>query len=141
MWLSATRCARLSAEESKVDMAGNRQARIDEEVKRVLSDIVAHDVRDDRLSPMTSLTRVSVTTDLKYAKVYVSVLGTPRERSQTIDALRHGAGFIRSQLARRISLRRAPELIFEIDDSVEHGLHIAKLLSDMHGADNGDGGN
>lgn len=112
-------------------MAGNRQARIDEEVKRVLSDIVANDVRDDRLSPMTSITRVSVTTDLKYAKVYVSVFGTSRERSQTIDALRHAAGFIRSQLAKRVTLRRAPELIFEIDDSVEHGLHIAKLLSDI----------
>ena len=109
-------------------MAANRRARIDEEVKRALGDIIAHDVRDERLSSMTSVTRVEVTTDLKFAKVYVSVYGTDEEKEQTLTALEHAAGFLRSQLAQRIDLRRAPELNFELDRSVDHSLHIAALL-------------
>lgn len=112
-------------------MAGTRRARVDEEVKRAVSEIIASDVKDDRLSPMTSVTAAEVTTDLKYAKIFISVFGTEKESDKTMDALAHAAGFIRSRLAKKISLRRAPELIFELDNSVENGLHIAQLLADV----------
>lgn len=116
-------------------MAGNRRARIDEEVKRALGDIIAHDVKDDRMAPMTSVTRVEVTTDLKFAKVGISVYGTDEEKERTLAALRHAAGFLRSQLAQRIDLRRAPELSFELDRSVDHSLHIAELLDKVKTSD------
>lgn len=120
-------------------MAGTRKARVDEEVKRAVSEIIASDVKDDRLSPMTSVTAAEVTTDLKYAKIYISVFGSEKEAAKTMDALQHAAGFIRSQLAKKISLRRAPELIFALDNSVENGLHIASLLAEVSagGADEG----
>lgn len=116
-------------------MAGNRRARIDEEVKRALGDIIAHEVKDDRLSPMTSVTRVEVTTDLKFAQVSVSVYGSDEEKERTLEALRHAAGFLRSRLAQRIDLRRAPELHFELDRSVDHSLHIAALLDKVGTSD------
>lgn len=112
-------------------MAGTRRARVDEEIKRAISEIIASDVKDDRLSPMVSVTGAEVTTDLKHAKIYISVYGTDKERRRTFEALEHAAGFIRSRLAKKISLRRAPELVFEADNSVENGLHIAKLLSEV----------
>lgn len=116
-------------------MAGNRRARIDEEVKRALGDIIAHEVKDERLSPMTTVTRVEVTTDLKFAKVAVSVYGTDEEKERTMQALRHAAGFLRSQLAQRVDLRRAPELQFELDRSVDHSLHVAALLDQVRTSD------
>ena len=109
-------------------MAGNRRARIDEEVRRALSAIISQEVKDDRLSQMTTITRAEVTTDLKYAKVYVSVYGSEEEKKQTMEALERASGFLRSKLASRIDLRRAPQLTFELDESVDHGLHIAELL-------------
>lgn len=112
-------------------MAKTRQARIDEEVKRALSEIIAGEVKDDRLSPMTSVTKVQVTNDLQLAKVYLSVLGDEKERQRTMAALKHASGFIRSRLARKTSLRHAPEFTFVFDDSLEHGLHIAQLLEDV----------
>lgn len=116
-------------------MAGSRRARVDEEVKRAVSEIIASDVKDDRLSPMVSVTAAEVTQDLKFAKIFISVFGTDKERARTMEALEHAAGFIRSRLARKISLRRAPELIFEPDNSVENGLHIARLLSEVQAED------
>lgn len=115
-------------------MAGNRRARIDEEVKRVLGDILSHEVKDERLSPMTTVTKAEVTNDLKYAKIFVSVYGTDEEKERTMQALSHAAGFLRSRLAARIDLRRAPLLTFELDQGVDHGLHIAELLDKVNAA-------
>lgn len=112
-------------------MVKRRQARIDEELKRILSDLIAREVRDSRLSPMTSVTRTEVTNDLKYAKVFVSVYGNEEEKENTMAALRSAAGFLRSQLASRVDMRRAPELTFELDDSIDNGLHIASLLEQV----------
>lgn len=113
-------------------MANRRQARIDEEVKRILSELITRDVKDTRLSPMTSVTRAEVTTDLKYAKIFVSVYGTEEEKQSTMLALKSASGFLRSQLASRIDMRRAPELTFALDDSIDHGMHIASLLEQVH---------
>ena len=112
-------------------MPTTRLNRIDEEVKRALADIIRNDVKDDRLSAMTSVTKVDVTQDLKFAKVYVSVYDTDKKRQASVDALNHGASFIRTRLARAVDIRRVPELTFLLDDSIEYSIKIAKLLDDV----------
>ncbi|BDF58385.1 ribosome-binding factor A [Christensenellaceae bacterium] len=117
-------------------MSVNRMNRIDEEVKRALADIIRNDVKDDRLSPMTSVTRVEITSDLKFAKVFISVYAdTDKKRHASIDALNHGAAFIRTKLAKAVDLRRVPELTFVLDDSIEYSIKISKILDDVNSKD------
>ncbi|WP_066683343.1 30S ribosome-binding factor RbfA [Christensenella intestinihominis] len=113
-------------------MATNRLNRIDEEVKRALSEIIRNDVKDDRLSAMTTVTKVEITPDLKFGKAYISVYGTDKEKHASIDALTHGASFIRAKLARAVDLRRVPELSFVLDDSIEYSIKISKLIDDVN---------
>lgn len=112
-------------------MATNRLSRIDEEVKRALAEIIRDDVKDDRLSEMTTVTKVEITSDLKFGKVYISVYDAEKKRRASIDALNHGASFIRTKLARAVDLRRVPELTFVLDDSIEYGIKISKLIDDV----------
>ncbi len=112
-------------------MATKRMYRIDEEVKRALSSIIMNDVKDDRLSTMVSVTHVEITSDLSYAKVHVSVYDTDKKRSASIEALNHGASFIRTRLAKSVKIRRVPELHFVLDESIDYGMKIAKLLDDV----------
>ena len=79
---------------------------------------------------MISVTRVKITPDLKYAKVYVSLLNS-KSNEKTMQALKDSAGFIRSQVARMVNLRITPELIFEYDDSIEHGEKIDNILKEI----------
>ena len=112
-------------------MAANRIVRIEEEVKRVLADIIHNDVKDDRLSPMTTVTKVDITQDLKYGKVYVSVFDTEKKKHATVEALNHGASFIRTRLSKMVDIRRVPELTFLLDDSIEYSIKIGKLIDDV----------
>lgn len=113
-------------------MPTKRMERIEEEIKRALSAIIRNDVKDDRLSPITSVTGVKVTSDLKYAKVYASVYNdSENKRKASIDALNHAAPFIRTMLSRAVDIRRVPEMTFILDDSIEYGLKIAKVLEDV----------
>ncbi len=114
-------------------MPKSRMERIEEEVKRALSAIIRNDVKDDRLAQMTSITRVEITSDLAFAKVHVSVYGTDKSKEASIDALNHGASFIRTRLAKAVDIRRVPELSFVLDDSIEYSLKISKLLDDVMG--------
>ncbi|MEF9987594.1 MAG: 30S ribosome-binding factor RbfA [Christensenella sp.] len=116
-------------------MAANRRNRIDEEVKRVLSEIIRNDVKDDRMSLMTSVTKVTVTPDLKFAKAYISVYDTEKKKQTSVDALNHGAAFIRTKLAKAIDLRRVPEITFVLDDSIEYSIRMSKLIDDVNNKD------
>lgn len=107
----------------------NRIDRISEEVKRELSNIIQNDLKDPRLPKMISLTTVSVTKDLKFAKVYVSVLGTDEEKKNAISGLKSAAGFMRRELSKRVQLRATPELHFILDDSIEKGAYISNLIN------------
>ncbi|MGI6153478.1 MAG: 30S ribosome-binding factor RbfA [Christensenellaceae bacterium] len=109
-------------------MAKNRMARIEEELKRALAGIIRTEVKDDRLSEIVGVTKVDVTNDLKYAKIYTSVFDTEKKRGSSIDALNHAASFIRTKLAHSVDIRRVPELTFILDDSVEYGIKISQLL-------------
>ena len=110
--------------------AYNRIDRISEEVKRELSTII-HEMKDPRLSGMVSVIGVRVTKDLKFAKAFISVLGSEEEKKGVIDALKSAAGFIRKEIGHRINLRATPEFTFVLDDSIEYGAHINEVLKNL----------
>jgi ribosome-binding factor A len=107
-----------------------RTNRLSGEFRREISDIIMNQMKDPRLSELISVTRVQVTRDLRYAKVYISVLGSDEQKTSTIKTLKNAAGFIRHEVGQRISLRYTPELQFQLDNSIEHGAYISKLIDD-----------
>ncbi len=111
-------------------MSVDRTSRITEEVKREVSNIILNELKDPRLPKMVSVVAANVTKDLRYAKIYVSVLGNAEEKKSAIEALKSAAGFIRREIGHRLQLRYTPEMHFELDNSIEHGAYISKLIKD-----------
>ena len=103
--------------------------RINEEVKKVLSEIISNDIKDPRLPMLTSITSVETARDLKYADVYFSVLGGEKERADALAALKSASGFIRRELSRKVKLRVTPELRFVSDRSIENGVYMSSLIN------------
>lgn len=112
-------------------MAKYRSGRINEEIKRELSDIIQNEVRDPRVTAMVSVTNVEVTKDLHYAKVFVSLFGKEEQKKETLSALKSSAGFMRREIGHRVNLRHTPELLIELDNTIEHGMHINALLESI----------
>ena len=118
----------------------NRLNRINEELKKendltidddwCISHILTFELKNPNVTGLISVTRVKITPDLKYAKIYVSILNS-KNIKKTMEGLKESAGFIRSQVAKTINLRITPELIFEIDDSLEYGEKIEKILKEL----------
>ena len=108
-----------------------KYSRMNGEVQRELSKIIAQDIKDPRIHPMTSVVSVDVTPDLKYAKVFVSVLGNDEDKENTRKGLTSAASHIRSLLAKSLNLRNTPELTFVIDDSIEYGVNMSKKIDDL----------
>ncbi|NLV36571.1 MAG: 30S ribosome-binding factor RbfA [Clostridiaceae bacterium] len=108
----------------------DRTDRIAEEMKREISSIIRNELKDPRLPEMISITGVNVTRDLRIAKIFASVLGTDEEKKNAIAGLKSAAGFIRREIGQRLKLRYTPELLFELDDSIERGVYITKLIDD-----------
>ena len=108
----------------------NRLGRIDEEFKKEISSIVCYNLKEPKITGMVSVTRVKVTPDLRYAKVWVSILNS-KNTEETLDGLAKSSGFIRAELAKRINLRYTPELSFVIDDSLEYGAKIDNILKEL----------
>lgn len=112
-------------------MANIRGGRINEEVKKTISDIV-RDLKDPRVSPMTTIMSAEVTNDQKLAKVKVSVYDADEAvRTETVAALNRAAGFIRRELGARMDLRQLPQLKFTLDHSIEYSVHIAGILDEL----------
>lgn len=110
-------------------MANYRGRRINEEVKREVSNIIQNEIKDPRLTAMVSVTDVKVTRDLRYAKVFVSIFGkNDEEKNNTFVALKNASGYIRKEIGQRINLRYNPQIIFELDDSINYGMHIEELI-------------
>jgi ribosome-binding factor A len=109
-------------------MTNYRSGRINEEMKKEISNIIRSDIKDPRVTAMVSVTKVDVTKDQKYAKVYVSVYGEGKSKEDTFEALRNSAGFIRREVGHRVKLRNTPEIIIEQDNTIEYGMHIDKIL-------------
>ncbi len=115
-------------------MAFNRVERIQEEYKRELSSII-RTVKDPRLSSMASVVSATVTKDLKYAKVYISVLGTQEEKDGTMQALKSATGYIKREIGNRLNLRCVPHPTFVLDTSIDYGMHINELLNKINNED------
>ncbi len=92
-----------------------------------ISDIIRNSMKDPRIG-FASITTLEVSNDLRHVKAFVSVLGDPSEQADTMEALNRAAGFIRTEVGKRITLRHTPEIIFRLDDSIAHGTHINALL-------------
>ena len=109
-----------------------KNTRINGEVRRVLSAIIQNEIKDPRIHPMTSVVEVEVAPDLKSAKAYISVLGDEQAQQDTLAGLRSAEGYIRRALARTVNLRNTPEIRFIMDQSIEYGVHMSKLIDDVN---------
>ena len=110
--------------------SNTRLGRIEEEYKKVLSQIISYELKNPNVTGMISVTKVKVTNDLKYAKVYVSILNS-KNIKDTLAGLKKSSGHIRSELAKKVNLRNTPEIIFELDDSLEYGAKIDTILKQI----------
>ncbi len=111
-------------------MSNNRSRRLAELLKEEISDIILREVKDPRIG-FVSLTDVEVSGDLRHAKVFVSVIGSDKERQDTMAGLDQATGFIRKLVGERITVYHTPEIIFRYDDSIEHGIHITQLIKEV----------
>lgn len=107
--------------------------RVGSEIRKELSEIINYEIKDPRISVMTSVTDVEVTPDLKYCKVFISVLGDEEAEKSTIEGLRSAAGFIRKKLAASVNLRNTPELNFVSDTSIRYGIEMSKRIDEVLG--------
>ncbi|MCR4690284.1 MAG: 30S ribosome-binding factor RbfA [Lachnospiraceae bacterium] len=107
-----------------------KNTRIDAEVQRELASII-RDLKDPRISPMTSITSVAVTPDLKQCKAYISVLGDDEELARTVEGLKSAEGFVRRELASRINLRNTPQIQFVGDASIAYGINMSKKIDEV----------
>ncbi|MGF7144176.1 ribosome-binding factor A [Anaerotaenia torta] len=108
-----------------------KNTRINGEVQKVLSTLISREIKDPRINPMTSVTAVEVAPDLKTAKVFISVLGEEESRQDTLKGLKSAASYIRGQLAKTLNLRNTPELTFFLDNSIEYGVNMSRLIDEV----------
>ena len=106
--------------------------RINDEIMREISQILRADLKDPRVGVITSVLKVDTTNDLKYCKVYISILGDEEKKQEVMQVLNNAKGYIRSLIASRINLRVTPEITFIKDDSLEYGFKIDKIIKDIH---------
>ena len=105
-----------------------KNTRVSGEVQKVLSEIIRGEIKDPRISPLTSVVQVYVAPDLKTCKAFISVLGDEEAQKNTLEGLKSAVGYIRRQLARELNLRNTPEITFVLDQSIEYGVNMSKLI-------------
>jgi len=118
-----------------------KNTRINGEVQKELSRIISREIKDPRIGEMTSVVAVEVSPDLKSCKAYVSVLGDDAARAETLKGLNSAMGFIRKELARTINLRNTPEITFFVDQSIEYGVNMSKLIDEVNKTNKDSDGN
>ncbi len=111
-------------------MTSRRQAQVADEIRREIGELLLKQVKDPRVG-FASVTEVRVSPDLRHAHVNVSVFGSDAEQKSTIEALRHGAGFFRHEIGTALQLRYTPDITFHLDDSLERGDRILRLLDQV----------
>lgn len=112
-------------------MGKQRTDRLNSLLKEVISEVIRKDVRNPHVNELITVTRVEITKDLRYAKVYISVIGTEAEKEETLKALQTAAGFIAVFSSKKVVMRYFPELTFKLDDSVDKHMRIEKLLGEI----------
>lgn len=110
-------------------MASNRIGRINEEIQRELSDLI-RSLKDPRVQTLISITRVDTTPDLRYSKIYISVMDEEKQKD-AMRGLKSAGGWLRRELGSSLQLRYTPELVFELDDSLKYGAHMFDLLEKL----------
>ena len=108
-----------------------KTTRINGEVQRELSNIIRGEIKDPRINPLTSVVAVEVAPDLKTCKAYISVLGDEESQAKTLAGLKSAEGFIRSKLAKTVNLRNTPEIRFVLDQSIEYGVKMSKMIDEV----------
>lgn len=108
----------------------SRMNKIDEELKKEISNIISMELKNPHLTGLISVTKVKTTPDLRFARVYVSMINE-QSKKQNLSILKQSSGYIRSMVAKKVNLRITPELIFEFDDSLEYGSRIDEILKDI----------
>ena len=108
-----------------------KNTRINGEVQRELSNIIRGEIKDPRINPLTSVVAVEVAPDLKTCKAYISVLGDEESQAKTLAGLKRAEGFIRSKLAKTVNLRNTPEIRFVLDQSIEYGVKMSKMIDEV----------
>ena len=108
-----------------------KNTRINGEVQRVLAEVIRGEIKDPRISPLTSVVSVEVAPDLKSCKAWISVLGNEEARKATYQGLKSAEGFIKTRIAKAINLRNTPGITFIMDQSIEYGVNMTKLINDV----------
>ena len=109
-----------------------KNTRINSEVMRELSRIISREIKDPRISPMTSVVSVEVAPDLKTCKAYISVLGDEQAQADTLAGLQSAHGFIKRELARTVNLRNTPDIRFVMDQSIEYGVNMSRKIDEIN---------
>jgi len=109
----------------------HRIERVNSLIRQEISELLQRQVKDPRLGNFIAVTEVSTSPDLKYAKIFVSRLGSEGKKQETLNALASASGFFRSELFKRLRLRHTPELSFQWDDSIERGIHLLQLIDEV----------
>lgn len=112
-----------------------KNTRINGEVQKELSNIIRNEIKDPRIHPMTSVMSVEVAPDLKTCKAYISVLGSADAKKSTLEGLKSAVGYVRRELARSLNLRNTPEIRFILDESIEYGVTMSKIIDDVTSRD------
>lgn len=112
-------------------MEKKRTDRLNSLLKEVISDIIRREVRNPHVNELVTVTRVDITKDLHFAKVYISVIGPQEKKDETLQALQTAAGFIAVQASKQVVMRYFPALTFKLDDSVDKHMRIENLLSEI----------
>ena len=113
-------------------MRDERVRKINEEIRRIVSDIIRNDIKDPRVGGMVSIVRVDTSRDLRHAKLYISVMGADNDGKRTIEGLKKASGFIRRELGHQMSAYYVPELTFVLDDSIEYSIGISRKINELH---------
>ena len=107
-----------------------RTDRIAEEIRKVISEMIQNELKDPRVKGLISVTKINLTKDLKFCKIYISVLGADKE--EVLAGIESGAGYMRKELGQRVQIRILPELQFVIDNSMEYGAHIDQVIKGLN---------
>lgn len=112
-------------------MSENRVRRVAEQIRKDVSQIIGSEMKDPRLAGITSVTDVQLSRDLRYASIYVSIFGSDLEKQETLQTLIKATGFIRTEIGKRIRLRYTPDINFYLDNSIEYGAHIERVIKSL----------
>ena len=113
----------------------HRIERVNQLIRQEISDLLQHEIKDPRLSSFISVTEVVTSQDLKHAMIYISFISNQQEKQAALDALAGASNILRKEMARKLRLRRIPELSFHWDDSIERGTHIMDLIDQVSPSD------